>query len=103
MVGRGVLRWPMAFDWLVFSDRFIRAAFRPNPTFEEVQTRSLRADMRLRLGLAMGSLLSRYLYDLVGLWTLRGYRFKQFTGDRMMLFNVYYWLTPMHTGTAGQC
>ena len=132
---------------MAFSNRFGRAAFRPDPRVDEVQIRRLRADIqldmranrselgrgwfanamferaggvlggdaeykrylgdlrryqtlgrgtradvRLRLGMAKGSLPCQYLFDLGGLSTLRGYGFKQFTGDRMVLFNVEYWI-----------
>ena len=34
-------------DWVAFGNRFSRAAFRPNPTVDEVQIRGLRADIQL--------------------------------------------------------
>lgn len=134
-------------DWVAFDSRFTRGSFRPNPAVDEVQIRSLRADIqldtrnnrhhpsqgwfanamferaggvlsgdaefkrylgdlrryqpigrgtrvdcRLRLATAKGLLPSQYLYDLGGLSTLRGYGFKEFTGDRMVLFNAEYWI-----------
>src|SRR5574341_2126860 len=47
-------------------------------------------DIRLRAGTGRGILPSQYLFDLGGISTLRGYRFKEFTGDRMVLANVEY-------------
>ncbi|MGH7599743.1 MAG: DUF5686 family protein [bacterium] len=47
-------------------------------------------DIRLRAGTGRGILPQQYLFDLGGISTLRGYRFKEFTGDRMVLANVEY-------------
>ena len=47
-------------------------------------------DIRLRAGTGRGILPRPYLFDLGGISTLRGYRFKEFTGDRMVLANVEY-------------
>jgi hypothetical protein len=47
-------------------------------------------DVRLRAGSARGFLPEHYLFDLGGISTLRGYRFKEFTGDRMVLANIEY-------------
>jgi hypothetical protein len=47
-------------------------------------------DLRLRAGTGRGILPQQYLFDLGGISTLRGYRFKEFTGDRMVLANVEY-------------
>jgi hypothetical protein len=47
-------------------------------------------DLRLRAGSAQGILPAQYLFDLGGISTLRGFRFKEFTGDRMVLANVEY-------------
>jgi outer membrane protein assembly factor BamA len=134
-------------DGVAFDNRFTLDAFRRNPAIDDVQIRSLRADiqldtrdkrhdpdqgwfanamferaggvlsgdaefkrylgdlrryqpvgrgtrvdMRLRLGTANGRLPSQFLYDLGGLSTLRGYGFKQFSGDRMVLLNAEYWI-----------
>ena len=134
-------------DWVIFSNRYTLDSFRPNPAVDELQIRSLRADIqldtrnkrynpnqgwfvnamferaggvlsgdaefkrylgdlrryqpigrgtrvdfRMRLGTAKGRLPSQYLYDLGGLSSLRGYGFKQFSGDRMVLFNAEYWI-----------
>jgi len=49
-----------------------------------------RIDLRFRAGTSTESLPSQYFYDLGGLSTLRGYDFKEFTGDRMLLVNVEY-------------
>jgi len=51
-----------------------------------------RVDLRLRLGTAKGLLPSQYQYDLGGFASLRGYGFKQFSGDRMGLFSAEYWV-----------
>jgi len=51
-----------------------------------------RLDLRLRLGTAKRRLPSQYLYDLGGYGTVRGYGFKEFTGDRVVLFNAEYWI-----------
>jgi len=51
-----------------------------------------RLDVRLRVGTARGPLPRQYMYDLGGLSTLRGYGFKEFTGDRFLLGNVEYWV-----------
>ncbi len=47
-------------------------------------------DLRLRLGSSRRNLPSQFLFDLGGISTLRGYRFKAFTGDRLFLANVEY-------------
>jgi hypothetical protein len=54
--------------------------------------RSSRVDLRLRLGTAKGALPLQYQYDLGGFASLRGYGFKQFSGDRLVLFNAEYWV-----------
>jgi outer membrane protein assembly factor BamA len=51
-----------------------------------------RLDLRLRTGTAKENLPTQYLYDLGGISTLRGYRFKEFSGDRMALVNLEYWI-----------
>jgi hypothetical protein len=47
---------------------------------------------RLRAGSSSGDLPAMYRFDLGGISTLRGYEFKEMTGDRMMLANIEYWL-----------
>ena len=47
-------------------------------------------DLRLRAGSSRGPLPRQFLFDLGGISTLRGYRFKEFTGSRMLLANVEY-------------
>ncbi|MFT7693324.1 MAG: hypothetical protein ACI8P2_001952 [Candidatus Latescibacterota bacterium] len=54
--------------------------------------RGTRLDLRLRLGTAKGPLPSQYAYDIGGLGSLRGYGFKEFSGDRMVLLNAEYWV-----------
>ncbi len=47
-------------------------------------------DVRLRAGTSQGLLPPMYWFDLGGISTLRGYRFKAFSGDRMVLANIEY-------------
>lgn len=47
-------------------------------------------DLRLRAGTGRGVLPRQYLFDLGGISTLRGYEFKEFSGDRMVLANAEY-------------
>ena len=51
-----------------------------------------RLDARLRLGAASGAVPQQFLFDLGGFSTLRGYGFKEFSGDRMVLLNAEYWM-----------
>ena len=51
-----------------------------------------RLDLRLRLGRATGSVPRQYHFDLGGFSSLRGYGFKEFSGDRMVLFNAEHWM-----------
>ncbi|MCC7262009.1 MAG: BamA/TamA family outer membrane protein [Candidatus Latescibacteria bacterium] len=53
---------------------------------------SSRVDLHLRLGTAQQTLPGQSLYDLGGFGSLRGYGFKQFTGDRMGLLSAEYWV-----------
>jgi outer membrane protein assembly factor BamA len=53
--------------------------------------RDMRLDVRLRIGSADGNLPQQYLYDLGGISTMRGFGYKAFTGECMMLFNAEYW------------
>jgi hypothetical protein len=46
--------------------------------------------IRLRAGSSTGMLMPMYWFDLGGISTLRGYRFKSLTGDRMVLANIEY-------------
>ena len=50
----------------------------------------MRLDLRLRAG-AGSDLPVQYHFDVGGYSTLRGYRFKKFSGDRLVLFNVELW------------
>jgi len=59
-----------------------------------------RSDLRLRLGRATGTLPAQHLFDLGGFSSLRGYRFKEFSGDRMVLFNGELWFDA-HTHWLG--
>lgn len=47
-------------------------------------------DIRLRAGSARGFMPEQFLFDLGGISTLPGYRFKELTGDRMVLGNIEY-------------
>ncbi|MFQ5636475.1 MAG: BamA/TamA family outer membrane protein [bacterium] len=44
-------------------------------------------DFRIRIGSSTGTVPSQFLFDVGGLSTLPGYHFKEFTGNRMLLFN----------------
>ena len=46
----------------------------------------------MRLGRATGSVPRQYHFDLGGFSSLRGYGFKEFSGDRMALFNAEHWM-----------
>jgi len=54
--------------------------------------RGTHLDLRLRTGTAKGDLPLQYLFDVGGFSSLRGYDFKQFSGDRMVLINLEYWV-----------
>ncbi len=47
-------------------------------------------DLRLRAGSARGQVPEQFLFDLGGVSTLPGLRFKELTGDRMLLGNIEY-------------
>lgn len=47
-------------------------------------------DLRVRVGSSRGNIPEQFLFDLGGVSTLPGYNFKEFTGDRMVLFNSEY-------------
>jgi hypothetical protein len=47
-------------------------------------------NIRLRAGTATGTLPPMYWYDLGGISTMRGYGYKEMTGDRMVLGNLEY-------------
>ena len=47
-------------------------------------------DIRLRAGTSRAALPTQFLFDLGGISTLRGRRFKAFTGNRMVLANLEY-------------
>lgn len=53
-----------------------------------------RLDMRLKIGTADGILPLQKRFQIGGLSTLRGYGYKDFTGDRMLLANFEYNLNP---------
>ena len=47
-------------------------------------------NIRLRAGTSTGTLPPMYWYDLGGISTLRGYGYKELTGDRMVFGNLEY-------------
>ena len=47
-------------------------------------------DFRVRVGSSRGNVPEQFLFDLGGISTLPGYNFKEFTGDRMVMFNSEY-------------
>lgn len=51
-------------------------------------------NFRIRIATADALLPDQKLFDLGGISTLRGYRFKEFTGDRALLANVEYHFRP---------
>ncbi len=53
-----------------------------------------RIDIRLKIGSSEGVLPLQKRYQIGGLSTLRGYRYKAFQGDRMFLMNFEYNLNP---------
>ncbi len=53
-----------------------------------------RLDTRFKVGSADGTLPLQKLYQMGGVSTLRGYRYKSFVGDRMLLANFEYNLNP---------
>ena len=63
--------------------------------------RGTRLEARLRVGTAKGDLPRQYLYNLGGRSSLRGYGFKPFTGDRMVLASIECWVDgEAHFGEA---
>ncbi len=57
-------------------------------------SRSERLDFRTKLGSSEGDLPGQKLFELGGISTLRGFQFKEFAGDRMIMANVEYVLSP---------
>jgi outer membrane protein assembly factor BamA len=57
-------------------------------------SRNERLDLRLRAGSAQGKLPFQKLFELGGISTLRGFEYKEFAGDRLLLANVEYNLSP---------
>lgn len=57
--------------------------------------------LRLRGGTSTGLLPPMYLFDLGGISTLRGFDFKEMTGDRMVLGNLEYRLGAGNSGFLG--
>ncbi|MFQ6617593.1 MAG: BamA/TamA family outer membrane protein [Fidelibacterota bacterium] len=53
-------------------------------------------NLRLRIGFSRGKLPPQYKFDLGGISTLRGFRYKEFSdGEKMVLGNVEYRLNPV--------
>jgi hypothetical protein len=59
-------------------------------------SRGERLDFRIKAGSADNQLPFQKLFQLGGLSTLRGFKYKEFTGDRMLLGNVEYIVSPSH-------
>lgn len=53
-----------------------------------------RIDLRFKVGSSEGELPFQKLYQIGGLSTLRGFDYKEFQGDRMLLFNAEYVVSP---------
>lgn len=57
-------------------------------------SRNERLDLRLKLGSSEGNLPIQKQFELGGLSTLRGFNFKEYVGDRLILANIEYNLSP---------
>ena len=57
-------------------------------------SRNERLDLRFKAGSAEGILPFQKRFELGGLSTLRGFRFKEFAGDRLLLSNIEYNISP---------
>ncbi|MFC2088883.1 BamA/TamA family outer membrane protein, partial [Calditrichota bacterium] len=57
-------------------------------------SRRERLDFRLKLGSSEGNLPFQKMYELGGISSLRGFQFKEFAGDRLILANFEYVLSP---------
>jgi len=57
-------------------------------------SRGERIDVRLKLGSSEKNLPLQKLFELGGLSSLRGFEYKEFTGDRLILTNIEYHLSP---------
>ena len=57
-----------------------------------------RVDLRVRAGGSSGDLPTQFFYDLGGFSSLRGYPFKAFSGQRLLLANLEYWIDSDHWG-----
>lgn len=99
-------RWPRQ-GWLIAAQsEFSRPDFHSDFDFDRfiIDIRRYQPldwaqnlDLRLRVGSARGILPAHALYDLGGISTLRGYDFKAFTGDRMVLCNIEYRVNARHS------
>ena len=57
-------------------------------------SRNERLDLRFKAGSAEGTLPFQKLFELGGISTLRGFEYKEFVGDRLLLANIEYNLSP---------
>ena len=57
-------------------------------------SRNERLDLRLKVGTAEGDLPVQKLFELGGISTLRGFKYKEYAGDRLLLTNIEYNLSP---------
>jgi cytoskeletal protein CcmA (bactofilin family) len=57
-------------------------------------SRNERLDLRFKVGSSEGDLPIQKLYELGGISTLRGFEYKEFAGNRLLLTNIEYNLSP---------
>jgi len=57
-------------------------------------SRNERVDFRFKAGSSEGTLPFQKLFELGGISTLRGFEYKEFAGDRLLLANIEYNLSP---------
>lgn len=57
-------------------------------------SRNERLDIRFKTGSSEGTLPYQKLFQLGGISTLRGFKYKEFEGDRMLLTNIEYNISP---------
>jgi hypothetical protein len=81
------------------SNSGLKSDFRFNQYLIELRhylpvSRGERLDFRVMAGSAEGDVPLQKLFQLGGLSTLRGYSYKEFSGDRMLLMNLEYNVSP---------
>ena len=81
------------------SNSNLRSAFSFNQYILELRhyipiSRNERLDLRFKTGSAEGTLPFQKQFELGGISTLRGFDYKEFAGDRLLLANVEYNLSP---------